>query len=131
MKPATAAHLHKARTFLTQGQELLSLNKWPGEAGRAAYLAGYHAAQALVFESEGRTFKTRDGLHEAFAALTQDDPRFDVDQKHFLPQAHALKRAVDWEIGPDADVTREQAADALARARGLVATVAGVIEATA
>jgi uncharacterized protein (UPF0332 family) len=36
------------------------------EAGRAAYLAGYHAAQALIFERTGREAKTHKGAHTQF-----------------------------------------------------------------
>ena len=32
------------------------------EAGRAAYLAGFHAAQALISERTGRVAKTHDGF---------------------------------------------------------------------
>jgi hypothetical protein len=33
------------------------LAHWPDEAGRAAYLAGLHAAHALIVESTGKTVK--------------------------------------------------------------------------
>ena len=56
MKPETAAFLEKAQTFLVRLQGMLA-NHWPDEAGRAAYLAGFHAAQALIFAREGRAPK--------------------------------------------------------------------------
>jgi hypothetical protein len=46
------------------------------DAGRAAYLAGYHAAQAFIFESVGKVFKTHKGVQTEFLRLTKDDPRF-------------------------------------------------------
>ncbi|MGA7385283.1 MAG: hypothetical protein WBW81_11515 [Methylocella sp.] len=49
MKPETAAFLRKAREFLAKAQDLFDTHHWPDEAGRAAYLAGFHAAQALSF----------------------------------------------------------------------------------
>jgi len=33
------------------------------DAGRAAYLAGYQAAQALIFERTGKVTKTHRGAH--------------------------------------------------------------------
>jgi uncharacterized protein (UPF0332 family) len=48
VKPQSAAFLQKSREFLTKAQDLLDAHHWPDEAGRAAYLAGLHAAQALI-----------------------------------------------------------------------------------
>jgi len=42
MKPESAAFLSKARGFLLKAQD--ALKHWPDEAGRAAYLAAFHAA---------------------------------------------------------------------------------------
>jgi hypothetical protein len=46
LKPETAAFLTKAREFLDKAKDMPA-DDWPDEAGRAAYLAGLHAAQAL------------------------------------------------------------------------------------
>lgn len=51
MKPETAAFLRKSHEFLAKAQDLLGAHHWPDEAGRAAYLAGFHAAQAYLFEN--------------------------------------------------------------------------------
>jgi uncharacterized protein (UPF0332 family) len=59
VKPESAAFLEKARQFLAKAQELLDAHRWPDEAGRAAYLAGLHAAQALIFESTGKAARRR------------------------------------------------------------------------
>ena len=42
MKPETAAFLDKAREALAKAEGMI--DRWPDEAGRAAYLAGLHAA---------------------------------------------------------------------------------------
>ena len=52
MKPETAAYLDKAREFLAKAEGMFA-NDWPDEAGRATYLAGMHAAQALIVERTG------------------------------------------------------------------------------
>lgn len=44
-------------------------NEWPDEAGRAAYMAGFHAAQTMIFESTGRAVKLHGGLQGEFARL--------------------------------------------------------------
>jgi uncharacterized protein (UPF0332 family) len=59
MNPETAGFLYKARAFLLKAQD--ALEHWPDEAGRAAYLAAFHAAQALVFEKTGTVAKTHLG----------------------------------------------------------------------
>ncbi|HEX4080919.1 MAG TPA: hypothetical protein VHX61_18810 [Rhizomicrobium sp.] len=54
MTPETGEHLDKARAYLTKSRALLDVMHYNDEAGRAAYLAGYHAAQALISERTGR-----------------------------------------------------------------------------
>ena len=53
MKTESAAFLRKAREFLTKARNQLDMMRYSDEAGRAAYLAGLHAAQALIFERSG------------------------------------------------------------------------------
>lgn len=53
MRAATAGFLAKAGSFLSKAAGMLA-NGWPDEAGRAAYLAGFHAAQALICERGGK-----------------------------------------------------------------------------
>jgi uncharacterized protein (UPF0332 family) len=54
VKPQSSAFLEKSHQFLAKAQELLDAHRWPDEAGRAAYLAGFHAARAFIFESTGK-----------------------------------------------------------------------------
>lgn len=46
MKPEAALFLDKAAVCLAKADDMLA--RWPDEAGRAAYLAGLHAAQAFI-----------------------------------------------------------------------------------
>jgi uncharacterized protein (UPF0332 family) len=57
VKPQTGAFFDKARELLQNATTMLrvGLNE---DAGRTAYLAGYRAAQALLFEKTGKIFKT-------------------------------------------------------------------------
>ena len=49
-RPETAAYIAKALQSLKEARIVVG-NELPDAAGRAAYLAGYHAAQALIFSS--------------------------------------------------------------------------------
>ena len=94
------------------------------DAGRAAYLAGFHAAQALIFEREERVFKTHNGVQGEFARLVKDDYRFDVNLRPFLGQTYKLKSIADYETGLGSKVTKAQAGEAIAAAKLFVARLA-------
>src|SRR5438552_7095681 len=95
----------------------------PEDAGRAAYLAGFHAAQALIFERTGGVTKTHKGAHAEFARLTRNEPRIDSGLRRFLPQAYDLKALCDYELGPDAEVPHDKAADAIDSAARFIETI--------
>ena len=73
MTPESASFLYKAREFLAKARDMLE--HWPDEAGRASYLAAFHAAQALIFERIGNVAKTRAGVRtqEAGAKPHRED----------------------------------------------------------
>ena len=79
MKAQTAAFIAKSREFLDKAHDLFSAHHWPDEAGRAAYLAGLHAAQALIFETTDHLRKRHSTVQGEFARLVRDDPRFDME----------------------------------------------------
>jgi uncharacterized protein (UPF0332 family) len=56
VKPQSAAFLEKARRLLAEAETMLGVDLTDA-AGRTAYLAGFHAAQALIFESQDRVFR--------------------------------------------------------------------------
>ncbi len=104
------------------------LARWPDEAGRAAYFAGYHAAQALIFQIDGRAPKTHSGVQTRFALLVKDDRRIDPELRAFLGRSYNLKTVADYATGPSATVTQAQAAEALDAARQFVSTVVGFLD---
>jgi uncharacterized protein (UPF0332 family) len=61
VKPQARQYLDKANLLLNDASTMLSvqLNE---QAGRTAYLPGFHAAQALIFEIDGRALKTHHGV---------------------------------------------------------------------
>jgi uncharacterized protein (UPF0332 family) len=72
--PEAEEHLDKAREALVKARGLLEVMHYSDEAARAAYLAGFHAAQALISERTGRVAKSHSGVRSAFARLVRDDP---------------------------------------------------------
>jgi uncharacterized protein (UPF0332 family) len=96
------------------------------EAGRAAYVAAFRAAQALIFERHGKTPKTHRGVHAQFGRLAQSEPTIGVDLRRFLAQAYDLKTYADYgttkEIGIEA-----RAAWAIDHADQFIARVTRVI----
>jgi uncharacterized protein (UPF0332 family) len=75
--PEAEEHLDKAREALIKARGLLEVMHYSDEAARAAYLAGFHAAQALISERTGRIAKSHSGVRSTFARLVKDDPRVD------------------------------------------------------
>ena len=127
MTPETSEHLDKARTYLAKARGLLDVMHYNDEAGRAAYLAGYHAAQALISERTGKIAKTHEGVNSQFNLLTKGDPRVDTGLRRFLSQAYDLKAVADYEAGPRAIVPAERAEAAIQLATRFVACVAALL----
>ena len=86
MKPETALFLEKSRELLVEAEKMLGIDLNEA-AGRTAYLAGFHAAQALLFETHGRVFKKHSTVQGEFGRLMKDEPRFDVTLRTFLPNS--------------------------------------------
>ncbi|CAO3434031.1 HEPN domain-containing protein [Azospirillum endophyticum] len=119
MTPEAAGYLEKARRCLEYARVNLGVDLG-NDAGRNAYLAAFHAAQALIFETTGRIAKTHQGLQAEFSRLTRDDPTITADLRRFLSQAYNLKAVADYETGPDAELPMDRAVLALAGAKRFV-----------
>ena len=124
MKPESAAFLRKAQEFLTKASGML--DDWPDEAGRAAYLAGLHGAQALIVERTGKLIKRHRGVQRELAQLTKGEPGFDPELRAFLGRAYNLKAIADYETG-ETQVTTEQAREAIWTATRLVELIARLL----
>ena len=127
MTPEAREHLDRAREYLTKGRSLLDVLHFADEAGRAAYLAGFHAAEALISERTGKVARTHEGVNREFHRLTRDDPGIDTELRAFLGRAYNLKAIADYETGPGSLVSSEQAEAALATAVRFVEAVAGLL----
>jgi uncharacterized protein (UPF0332 family) len=101
--------------------------KYYDAAGRTAYLAGFHSAQALISERTGRVAKTHRGVHSELYRLTKDDPRLDAELRAFVGRAYNLKAIADYETGPGSEVSPELATEAVETSKRFVDCIAGLI----
>lgn len=122
MTPEAARFLEKALTLLTQADIMLGVGLYEF-AGRNAYLAAFHAAQAYIFENAAKVLKTHNGVQTEFLRLTKDDPRIDAELRLFLSRAYNLKAIADYETGPGAEVSAERATDAVETGKRFVALI--------
>ena len=95
----------EAQEYLDKARAMLEVIHYSDEAARAAYLAGFHAAQALICERTGRIAKSRSGMRSLFARLAKDDPRIDRTATRFLGRAYRFTEITDYGTSPQALVT--------------------------
>jgi uncharacterized protein (UPF0332 family) len=62
VSPEVVGYLAKARDCLAYAATNLLVGLG-NDAGRNAYLAEFHAAQALIYDRTGRAAKTHNGVH--------------------------------------------------------------------
>ena len=101
--------------------------KYNDAAGRAAYLTGFHAAQALISENTGRPVKTHRGVRIEFHRLVRNDTRVDDELLSFLGFSCNIKAIADYETGPGSEISWQLASEAIETAKRFVAKVAGLI----
>lgn len=123
MTPEASRFLEKANRLLAQAEIMLSVHL-NDAAGRTAYLAGVHAAQALIFERTGKTVKSHKGVQTEFLRLTKDDLRLAPELRLFLSQTYNLKALADYETGPASEISSERAATAVESGKRFVARMA-------
>jgi uncharacterized protein (UPF0332 family) len=97
--------------------------------GELLNLAGYHAAQALIFERNGTATKTHRGAQSEFARLAHIEPSIDDELRRFLPRTYDLKAVCDYELGPDAVVPHEQAEAAIRDAVRFIGCITALLAA--
>jgi len=87
--PEADRYLDKARQSLAHARTILAIDLGE-DAGRAAYLGAFHAAQAFIFE---RTKQRRQDPYRSpqFLKLVRDEPRIDVELRRFLSEGYKLK----------------------------------------
>jgi uncharacterized protein (UPF0332 family) len=100
---------------------------WPDESARAASLAAFHAAQALIFEQTNKAPKTHHGVHQQFARLTRQASALDAELHGFLGRAYNMKAAADYGTDPGMQINRDRAAAAAETAKRFVSAVTGML----
>jgi uncharacterized protein (UPF0332 family) len=120
--PEADGFLRKARRCLTNADTILAI-PIPDVAAREAYLAGYHAAEAFIFQNTGKTVKTHRGLRSEFARLTRTDAAL-REFAGFLARAYELKSVADYGVDPGVDISVDDAKETYQTARRLVAEIA-------
>jgi len=123
LTPEVVGYLDKARQCLGYARINLGV-KLGNDAGRNAYLAAFHAAQAFIFERTGKVAKTHQGVHAEFNRLAKGEMRIDRELQRFLAQAYNLKSVADYEMGPEAVVQLKRAAVAIESAGRFVESIA-------
>jgi uncharacterized protein (UPF0332 family) len=126
VSPEADQHLLKARQSVAKARGMLGIGL-ADEAGRAAYLAAFHAAQGLIFERTGRTPKTHQGVRAQFGALARMEPRIDISLRRFLTDGYDLKSVADYGIGPEAVVSADDANQAIETAEQFVDCVHAIL----
>jgi uncharacterized protein (UPF0332 family) len=99
MKPEARHYLARARQDLSDARQIIAI-ALANVAARSAYYAGFHAAEAFIFEKTGRVAKTHRGVRTEFARLTKDDPRVAKTMTEFLAQANRYKEIGDYGVDP-------------------------------
>jgi uncharacterized protein (UPF0332 family) len=127
MTPEARRYLDKGQQSLAHARAILAI-KLGEDAGRAAYLAALHAAQALIFERTGRVAKTHRGVHGQFLKLVANEPQVGQELRRFLSQGYKLKATADYEVGPEAVVPLEEAAAAIDTAARFLDAVTELLE---
>ena len=126
MTPEAAEHIGKAKQCLTRARIILIAGVGE-DAGRNAYLAAFHAAQALIAERTGKDAKTHRGVHTQFARLTRNETRLSLALRQFLPQAYDMKSVADYGLGAETEVPLDRAAAAIETAEQFVDQIAELL----
>ncbi len=129
MKPEAAAYLAKAKEQLMKAPALLAQG-FTDDAGRAAYLAGFHAAQALIFERTGRSAKNSQGRSNSIRCSGESRAELRCRTARFLPKAYNLKAVADYETGPDSHLQPGLAETAITIAQRFIDAVSSLIPAS-
>ena len=122
MTPDSQAYLDKSKELLVEAAGLLT-HGFNNAAGRDAYLAGFHAAQALIAEKMGKPAKTHMGVQSEIYRLLSIDPNIDPDLLKFLSRAYNLKAVADYETGPGSIIPVDRVTDATEMAKRFVETI--------
>ncbi len=124
MTPIAADLMAKAKTSLEFADTILKAGI-AMVAAREAYMAAFHAAQALLHDRDGKVPKTHSGVRAQFARIALADASLGEQFGRFLARAYEYKDISDYRT--DRPVTQVEAADVIERANAFVDAVAKVL----
>lgn len=127
MTPEAEAHLTFARAKLLEAEDILQGSRQWAVVARSAYVAALSAARAIIRERTGKSPKTHSGTQSEISRQALSDRRIDASFSAFLARGYEIKSDVDYGDQEADEVTREEAADALATATRLVAHAAWLL----
>ncbi len=127
MTPEAAQAMATARRHLADAKSVAVL-RISYIAGREAYLAAYHAAEALLHHRTGKTAKTQRGLRTQFARLAHADPRIDQAFVRFLANAYEIKSVAGYGAEPQAKVSMADAHEAIVTADRIIEFITDLLE---
>ena len=125
MTPETREHLDKARECLVRAKIILAAGVGD-DAGRDAYLAGFHAAQALILARSCKVVKMHRGVHRLFSQFAKNEPEL-REFARFLSQAYNLKDIADYELRPSVTVPLYRASAAIDTAERFIEHIARIL----
>jgi uncharacterized protein (UPF0332 family) len=126
VKPESADYLAKACECLGAAKMIQAI-PLPQVAAKEAYLAIYHAAHALVFESTGKAVKSHSGMRTMFALVAKADPRVDRKLASLLGRAYKFKETADYGVGSQSIVTVEEAQGVVDIAQHFIKAIAQLL----
>jgi uncharacterized protein (UPF0332 family) len=126
VKPETKELFDKAKECLADALRFRSIG--PRIAGREAYLAAFHAAQALIYERTSRIAKTHRGVRAQFSRIAREIPDIDPDMSRVLAHGYEVKSRADYGTGPEGVVSARSAEEAIEDAARFIATIEEVLQ---
>lgn len=97
MTPEAERLLGKAQLALLQAEHDAD-GSFFDAAARCCYMAVFYAAQALLFEREGRVPKTHSGVRSRFGLLAQAEQRVGADRAALLAKFYGYKEIADYSL---------------------------------
>ncbi len=127
MNNRALGHVKKSQYTLEKAARMLEL-EYADDAGRLAYIAGFHAALAFISLRSDKTPKTHSGTRSEFANLARHEPVIDRIYTTFLAESYKLKTFADYGIEDEAIVTLSEAQDAINLATRFVELIESLIK---
>jgi uncharacterized protein (UPF0332 family) len=119
LTPEAQDFIRRAHIELEDAEKIVAIDLGR-PAARAAYYAMFHAAEALIFERNGRIAKTHSGVRSEFSRLTKDSEEDIRRLARVLNDAYGFKELGDYGRGKTAEISVAMAETLITDARDFV-----------